>query len=241
MTLELRNVSKRYPGGSVGARSVSLSVAQGEFVALFGPSGSGKTSLLHIAGLLLHPDRGEVMLDGDRIDGLSEGAAARVRRTRLGFVFQTAGLLALLSAEENVDVSLRLLGISGRTARERTQAALASVGMEGRGGHRPEELSGGEQQRVAIARALVHQPGHLFADEPTVELDTATGGAILELLRTVTRSGTAVVMATHDPAAIDYVDRAFFVQDGALHEPERAELNLWLSEGAPIDPGGARG
>ena len=234
MALELVDVTKEYPGGAVGARNVSLVVEPGDFVALFGPSGSGKTSLLHIAGLLLHPDSGEVRLDDTRVDSLSEGAAARVRRTKLGFVFQTAGLLALLSAAENVDVSLRLLGVSGRTARERVDAALASVEMTGRAQHRPDELSGGEQQRVAIARALVHGPGYLFADEPTGELDTSTGAAILTLLRQVARDGTAVIMATHDPAAINFVDRAYFVQDGALHEPSRDELSLWLTQGTTI-------
>ncbi len=235
MALELRSVTKRYPGGAVGAREVSLAVEPGEFVALFGPSGSGKTSLLHMAGLLLEPDDGEVVLDGDRVDKLGEGAAARVRRTRLGFVFQSASLLPLLSAAENVDVSLRLLGVSGRKARERIDAALAAVDMGDRSRHRPEELSGGEQQRVAIARALVHGPSYLFADEPTGELDTATGAAILGLLQRVTRDGTAVIMASHDPAAINFVDRALFVEDGTLHQPTREELALWLNEGARID------
>ncbi len=235
MSLELRGVTKLYPGGAIGAQDVSMAVDPGEFVALFGPSGSGKTSLLHMSGLLLRPDSGEVLLDGERIDKLSEAAAARVRRTQLGFVFQTAGLLPLLSASENVDVSLRLIGISGREARERTAAALASVDMEGRAGHRPDELSGGEQQRVAIARALVHGPSYLFADEPTGELDTSTGAAILDLLRSVARDGTAVIMASHDPAAIHYVDRALFVQDGTLHTPTRQELSLWLTEGAAIE------
>lgn len=235
MALELKSVTKLYPGGAIGAHSVSLTVDPGEFVALFGPSGSGKTSLLHMAGLLLHPDSGELLLDGDRVDGLGESAAARVRRTKLGFVFQSASLLPLLSAAENVDISLRLLGVSGRKARERIDAVLESVGMAGRSGHRPDELSGGEQQRVAIARALVHGPAYLFADEPTGELDTATGAAILELLQQVAHDGTAVIMATHDPAAIEYVDRAFFVQDGTLHQPSRNELSLWLTAGTAID------
>jgi len=234
MALELVAISKLYPGGAVGARDVSFIVEPGQFVALFGPSGSGKTTLLHMAGLLQRPDTGEVRIDGARVDDLSETAAARVRRTRLGFVFQTAGLLPLLSAAENVDVSLRLLGVPWRTARKRVDAALVAVDLAGRAGHRPDELSGGEQQRVAIARALVHEPGYLFADEPTGELDTATGAAILGLLRTVAARGTAVVMATHDPAAINFVDRAYFVEDGALHEPGRDELALWLTEGAAV-------
>jgi putative ABC transport system ATP-binding protein len=232
MAIELVDVTKVYPQGAVGAVDVSLQVERGEYVALFGPSGSGKTSLLQMMGLLLPPDSGEVRIDGERVDRLSEAAAAKLRRTRLGFIFQTAGLLSLLSAEENVDVSLRLLGVGGREGRERVRAALGAVGMEGRARHRPDELSGGEQQRVAIARALVHAPGFIFADEPTGELDTGTGAAVLDLLQGIARAGTAVVMATHDPAALDYVDRAFFVRDGTLHTPDRAELNLWLTEGA---------
>ena len=186
-------------------------------------------------GLLLHPDEGEVVIDGDRVDNLSEAATAGLRRSRLGFIFQSASLLPLLSAAENVDVALRLLGVGGRKARERVRNALDSVDMVDRAAHRPDELSGGEQQRVSIARALVHEPGYLLADEPTGELDTATGAAILEMLQQVARSGTTVVMATHDPAAINYVDRAMFVSDGTLHTPDRNELRLWLTEGTGLN------
>ena len=236
MSLELRNVTKRYPGGAVGAAGVSVTIDPGQLVAFFGPSGSGKTSLLHIAGVLQPPDDGEVFLDGERVDTLEEDAAAVLRRTKLGFVFQTAGLLALLSAEENVDVSLRLIGVGGREGREKVGAALAAVGMEGRLGHRPDELSGGEQQRVAIARALVHGPGYILADEPTGELDTGTGAAVLDLLEGISRNGTAVLIATHDPAALELADRAYFVRDGALHEPDRGELSMWLTEGTTFTP-----
>lgn len=235
MAIELRGVSKQYPNGAIGARDVDLATADGEFVALFGPSGSGKTSLLHMAGLLLSPDEGEVWIDGDRVDHRSESATAMLRRSKLGFVFQSAGLLQLLSAAENVDVSLRLLGVGGRKAKERIASALQAVDMVDRASHRPDELSGGEQQRVSIARALVHEPGYLLADEPTGELDTATGAAILDLLRSVARTGTTVLMATHDPAAINYVDRALFVSDGTLHAPDRSELALWLTDGTSID------
>ena len=231
MSIELRTVSKRYGRGAVGAIDVDLTVAPGEFVALFGPSGSGKTTLLHMMGLLLAPDTGEVHIDGERVDHLGESAGAELRRTRLGFVFQSFGLLPLLSAEENVDVALRLLGKGGRRSRQRVGAALEVVGLTDRSRHRPDELSGGEQQRVALARALVHAPRYLLADEPTGELDTNTGAAILELLRQVADSGTAVVVASHDPAALETVDRALFVRDGRLHAPDADELQLWLAEG----------
>lgn len=232
MAIELRGVTKRYHGGAVGAVDADLVVEPGQFVALFGPSGSGKTSMLHILGLLLPPDEGEVHLDGERVDQLDENGGALVRRTKIGFVFQSFGLLPLLSAEENVEVALRLLGRArGGKARKQVHEALALVGLEGRARHRPDEMSGGEQQRVALARALVHQPRYVLADEPTGELDTGTGAAILQLMRRVAESGTAVIIATHDPAALDAVDRAYFVRDGALHLPDRDELQLWVTEG----------
>jgi putative ABC transport system ATP-binding protein len=235
MAIELRGVSKRYPTGAIGAIDVDLTTEPGEFVALFGPSGSGKTSLLQIAGLLLKPDEGEVLIDGERADNRSEAGTAMLRRSKLGFVFQSASLLPLLSAAENVDVALRLLGVGGRKARDRVNGALEAVAMVDRASHRPDEMSGGEQQRVSIARALVHEPGYLFADEPTGELDTATGASILELLQRVARSGTSVLMASHDPAAINYVDRGLFVVDGVLHAPRRDELALWLTDGTTIN------
>jgi putative ABC transport system ATP-binding protein len=235
MSLELRNVSKRYANGAVGAVDVSVDISPGDFSAFFGPSGSGKTSILHMIGLLQEPDSGEVWIDGGRVDGLSETLAAGIRRTKLGFVFQSSGLLPLLSAYENVDVALRLLGVGGRKARDRVMGALEAVDMVGRAQHRPGEMSGGEQQRVAIARALAHRPRYLLADEPTGELDTATGASILGLLRQVADEGTAVVIATHDPAAIDYVDGAQFVESGRLHLPNRDELTLWLTEGTTIE------
>jgi putative ABC transport system ATP-binding protein len=227
--IELRNVDKRFGRGAVGADHVSLTVEEGEVIALFGPSGSGKTTILHMMGLLLRPDSGEVWLDGDRVDDLPESAAAEIRRRKLGFVFQSFGLIQLLSARENVEVSLRLLGLP--KDRGRVDAALDEVGLSGRAGHRPSEMSGGEQQRVALARAMVHNPRVLFADEPTGELDTNTAAYVLDLFRRASENGTTVVIATHDPLALEAVDRAYFVRDGALHEPDREELQLWLTEG----------
>jgi ABC-type lipoprotein export system ATPase subunit len=237
MGLELRQVSKRYANGAVGAREVDLGVGTGEFVALFGPSGSGKTSQLHMLGLLQRPDSGEVWIDGERVDGLSDGDAAKLRRTKLGFVFQSASLIGLISARENVDVSMRLNGMRGREARAKVEAALAAVGMSERMNHRPDEMSGGEQQRVSIARALVHEPDYLLADEPTGELDVATGTGILTMLREIADAGTTVVMATHDPKAIGFVDTAYFVESGELHLPGRDELGLWLTEGTAFETG----
>jgi putative ABC transport system ATP-binding protein len=229
--LELKNVSKTYGRGAIGADDVSLTVEQGKMIALFGPSGSGKTSILHIMGLLQAPDSGEVWLDGARIDGLPERRAAEVRSRQLGFVFQSFGLLPLLSAQENVAVTLRLLGIGGETARNRISAALMAVDIAHRANHRPGEMSGGEQQRVALARALVHSPKLILADEPTGELDTNTAAYVLELLHGIAEGGGTVVIATHDPIALDVVDTAYFVRDGTLHLPDKDELELWLTEG----------
>jgi len=229
--IELREVSKKYGRGAVGADAVSMTVEPGNIVALFGPSGSGKTTILHMIGLLLKPDSGEVIIEGDRVDNLPESALADVRRNRLGFVFQSFGLIPLLSAEENVEVAMRLLGRGGPTAKAAVTSALERVGIDHRARHRPGEMSGGEQQRVALARALVHGPQVILADEPTGELDTATATYVLDMLRSVARSGTVVVLATHDPLALEFVDEAFFVRDGTLHRPDRGELQLWLTEG----------
>ncbi len=237
MSLELRNVSKAYPNGAVGAVDVDLVVERGSFAALFGPSGSGKTSQLHMIGLLQRPDTGEVVIDGERVDQVSETDAAAIRRTKLGFVFQSASLLNLLSAYENVDVSLRLLGVRGKKASAAVMDALEAVDMRSRADHRPDEMSGGEQQRIAIARALVHEPGYVLADEPTGELDTATGAAILGMFRQIADDGTTVVIATHDPSALECVDEAYFVESGRLHKPKRDELNLWLTEGIAFERG----
>lgn len=231
MSLELRDVSKTYPNGAIGARHVDLGVGVGSFVSLFGPSGSGKTSQLQMLGLLQRPDDGEVWIDGERVDELSDAAAAKIRRSKLGYVFQSASLLRLASAGENVGVSLRLADGRVSGAKELVEAALDRVGMAGRIDHRPDEMSGGEQQRVSIARAMVHEPEYLIADEPTGELDTKTGEGILEMLREIANAGTTVVMATHDPKALKHVDTAYFVESGTLHLPDRDELNLWLVEG----------
>jgi len=229
--LELRNISKRYGRGAIGAEKVSLTVEAGSMVALFGPSGSGKTSILHIMGLLQSADSGEVLLGGERIDGLPEGRAAQVRSRDMGFVFQSFGLLPLLSARENVAVPLRLLGVGGEAARSRVETAMEAVGIAHRAAHRPAEMSGGEQQRVALARALVHAPKLILADEPTGELATSTATYVLELLHKIAEGGGTVVMATHDPLALDIVDTAYFVTDGTLHEPAPEELQLWAREG----------
>jgi putative ABC transport system ATP-binding protein len=194
---------------------VTLSLAQGTFTAIMGPSGSGKSTLLQLAAGLDRPTQGSVRLGELELNGLSERALARLRRERIGFVFQSFNLLGALTAEQNVALPARLAG--KRLRRSVVREVLERVGLEERRGHRPAQLSGGQQQRVAIARALVGEPSVLFADEPTGALDTRSGRAVLALLReTIDESGGTLVMVTHDPSAAAWADRVVFMADGRL-------------------------
>lgn len=220
--LELRKITRRLPSGGRQLTildQVSLRVAPGEFLAVLGPSGSGKSTLLALMAGLDRPTSGEVLLDGEPIHALSEDALARLRRKRLGFVFQSFNLLANLTARENVMFPLELLG-SG-TARQQADELLARVGLAERGHHYPAQLSGGEQQRVALARAFVHQPALLLADEPTGNLDSATGEMVLELLADLQqRRGTTLVLVTHDPAVGVLAQRRIHLLDGRIEREE---------------------
>jgi putative ABC transport system ATP-binding protein len=214
--VELRGVAREYRsrGGKVTALAgVSLGFAAGSFTAVMGPSGSGKSTLLQCAAGLDRPTAGQVLLAGQDLGSLSETQLTRLRRDRIGFVFQTFNLVPSLTAALNVELPLRLAG--RRPSRREVRAALDAVGLADRARHRPAELSGGQQQRVAIARALVTQPELIFADEPTGMLDSASGRAVLGLLRQLadTRQQT-VIMVTHDPAAASYADRVVFLADG---------------------------
>ncbi|MGZ3586360.1 MAG: ABC transporter ATP-binding protein [Candidatus Limnocylindrales bacterium] len=200
-------------------REVDLAVAAGELLALRGRSGSGKTTLLNLLGGLDRPTAGRVVVDGHEISALSDAELVEVRRRTVAFIFQSFGLIPILSAAENVEVPLRLVR-SEATARElRVLDLLEMVGLEGRARHRAHELSGGEQQRVAIARALANQPRLLLADEPTGQLDSETGHRIMLLLRSiVTTQGITAVVATHDPLMLDVADRVVELRDGRLVE-----------------------
>jgi putative ABC transport system ATP-binding protein len=194
---------------------VTLSMAPGTFTAIMGPSGSGKSTLLQIAAGLDRPTQGRVHLDELELNELSERELARLRRERLGFVFQSFNLLGALTAEQNVALPARLAG--RRLRRSAVRDVLRRVGLDDRRGHRPAQLSGGQQQRVAIARALVGEPSVMFADEPTGALDTRAGRAVLALLReTIDESGATLVMVTHDPSAAAWADRVVFMADGRL-------------------------
>ena len=203
---------------------VTLSMAQGTFTAIMGPSGSGKSTLLQLAAGLDRPTQGSVRLGELELNGLNERALARLRRERIGFVFQSFNLLGALTAEQNVALPSRLAG--KRLRRSVVRDVLERVGLDERRGHRPAQLSGGQQQRVAIARALVGEPSVMFADEPTGALDTRSGRAVLALLReTIDESGGTLVMVTHDPSAAAWADRVVFMADGRLagelHAPDR--------------------
>jgi putative ABC transport system ATP-binding protein len=216
----VRKIYKRDAEDLVVLDGISLQVPDGEFVALMGPSGSGKTTLLNLLGGLDEPTAGSVTVDGTRISGLGENESAEVRRRTIAFVFQTFGLIPILSAAENVEVPLRLVGAEPRGRDARVAELLELVGLAERSRHRPHELSGGEQQRVAIARALANRPRLLLADEPTGQLDSETGQRIMLLIRTVVRAeGVTAIVATHDPVMLEVADRVIELLDGELVEP----------------------
>ncbi len=220
--IEARNVSRLFRLGAEdiwAVKDVSLTVKPGEFLALVGRSGSGKTTLLNIIGGLDRPTEGEVYLDGDRIDTMSEGELNQLRRKTLGVIFQSFGLLPLLSAQENVEMPLRIAGFSSRERGKRASEVLDMVGLGRRRDHRPYELSGGEQQRVAIARALATRPRLILADEPTGELDSSTAVAVFRLMRELAASeGITIVTCTHDRLVMEQADRIEELADGRLLE-----------------------
>jgi putative ABC transport system ATP-binding protein len=209
-----------YEGGAEPVRAldgVTLGVPRAQLVAVRGRSGSGKTTLLSLIGGLDRPTEGRVVIDGHPISELGEDELVQFRRRRIGFVFQTMGLLPILSAAENVEVPLRLVGADPSARRARVHELLAMVGLGERMDHRPHELSGGEQQRVAIARALANRPELLLADEPTGQLDSETGRGIVMAMRKLVRDeGITAIMATHDPSLIDLADQVIELRDGRI-------------------------
>ena len=221
-----RGLVKRYRLGEVEVTAlagVDLVIEAGEMVIVAGPSGSGKSTLLHLLGALDEPDAGTIAFAGEDLATLSSRERTRLRRERLGFVFQTFNLLPVLSALENVEYPLWLAKRPRDERRRRAAEALAAVGLGDRLHHRPDQLSGGERQRVAIARALVHRPLAVLADEPTGNLDSANAAAILDLLMDLNRRlGTTLVVATHDPALIARAPRRLLLHDGRIAEDVRA-------------------
>jgi putative ABC transport system ATP-binding protein len=216
------NLSKSYGPARAAVRAVrgvSVSVDPSSLVALAGPSGSGKTTLLNLIGCLDRPDAGEIWIEGRNISTLTAGALNALRRDRLGFVFQTFNLIPVLTAFENVEYPLLLSGASAAGRRDRVGELLEQVGLGGKERRRPNELSGGERQRVAIARALANQPALVLADEPTANLDSANGAAILDLMDDLRdRRGVSFLFASHDARLLDRMDRVVQLTDGAVEE-----------------------
>lgn len=220
VVLEAKNVTKQYQMGTVTVKAldhVNFEVHKGEFVAVMGPSGSGKSTLLHILGGLDEPTLGDVVLVGQPIAGISDDAVTLIRRRKVGFIFQFYNLLPTLTAEENVALPLLIDGQNIANQREKIQKLLNLVGLGERGHHRPDQMSGGQQQRVAIARAFANDPEVVLADEPTGNLDSQSGAAILELLRrSCDELSQTIVMVTHDPRAASYANRVVFLKDGQV-------------------------
>ena len=245
--IEVKGVTRRFKVGSEdvwAVRDISLSVGTGEFLALIGRSGSGKTTLLNLMAGLDRPTEGEISIDGERVDNMSEGQLDKLRRHKLGFIFQSFGLLPLLSARENIELPLRIAGVGYSDRQKKVKRALEFVGLGRRADHRPYELSGGEQQRVAIARALASEPSLILADEPTGELDSATATAVFSLLRDLARAeGITIVTCTHDRLVMELASRVEELADGHLVTGELREVwdRIQQRERSPFSASPAEG
>ncbi len=218
--IQLQHVSKLYEGGETvrALDDVSLTIDDGEFVAVIGQSGSGKSTLMNILGCLDVPTKGRYLLDGRDMSRVSHAAAAAVRSRQIGFIFQGFHLIPSLTAEENVELPLLYRGMGREERRRRVAESLRRVGLAERVRHRPSELSGGQQQRVAIARALAASPPLILADEPTGNLDSASGTEIMRMLHELNRDGHTVVLITHDNAIADAAERRIVIRDGRVVE-----------------------
>ncbi|HET7608097.1 MAG TPA: ABC transporter ATP-binding protein [Gammaproteobacteria bacterium] len=217
--MELSGICREYVVGAETVHAldhVDLTIEDGEYVSIMGPSGSGKSTLLNVLGLLDRPTSGTYRLQGEDVSSLDDNALAAARQRHIGFIFQFFHLIPRLTALENVELPLVLTGAPPRARRERAAAILASVGLEKRLDHRPDQLSGGERQRVAIGRAIVMQPSYLLADEPTGNLDTRSGNEIIQILERLNRDGIALLIVTHDPAVGDRAQRHLKLRDGKI-------------------------
>ena len=227
---KVENVTRTFKIGKLetqALRGVSLSIQNGEFTALVGPSGSGKTTLLQLIGCLDQPSSGSVFVNGKDVSRLNRNQRADMRRGTIGFIFQFFALIPTLTAFENVEMPLLLVGMSSAERRQRVMELLKAVGLEDRAHHRPDQLSGGEQQRVAIARALATKPALILADEPTANLDTPNGKQVMEtMLRLNQETGVTFVFATHDPRVMKYARRVIALRDGIVAQNGEAEKVL---------------
>lgn len=215
--VEIRDLRKIYRMGETQVKAldgVSLEIPKGALVVLIGPSGSGKSTMLYLIGGLDTPTSGSIIVDGKSVESMDENDLARYRRENLGFIFQSFNLVSSMSAEDNVSFPLRFTGVRKKERFERAKGLLTAVGMEDRIGHKPTELSGGQQQRVAISRALINDPDLILADEPTGNLDTSSGLAIMHLLNDLHNQGKTVVVATHDPRMLNFATEVVHLIDG---------------------------
>jgi len=219
---QIENVTRVFKNGKVetqALRGVSFAISNGEFTALVGPSGSGKTTLLQLMGCLDQPTSGRVLINGQDVSRLGRNQRADMRRGTIGFVFQFFALIPTLTADENIEMPLLLNGMGSAERKQRVQELLESVDLAERGGHRPDQLSGGEQQRVSVARALASKPSFVLADEPTANLDTANGEQVMEIMTRLNQeTGVTFVFATHDPRVIKYARRVITLRDGVVVE-----------------------
>ena len=223
--LEVRNLVREYPMGServAALRGVSFDVEAGDYAAIVGPSGCGKSTLLNLLGVIDRPTSGTVSIAGERVDELPDARATEFRLRRIGFVFQRFYLMQALTASENVELPLSEAGMKGRERKARARELLEYVGLGKREGHRPSQLSGGEQQRVAIARALANAPKIVLADEPTGELDARTGAEMIALFARLNADGTTIVVVTHDEDLASAARRVIHMRDGEIVGDERA-------------------
>jgi putative ABC transport system ATP-binding protein len=216
--IELKDISKIYDSGveTRALSGVSLDISRGEFTAIIGPSGSGKSTLMHIIGLLDKPSEGNYLLEKEEVFKLSDEKLALLRNQKLGFVFQTFNLLPRSSALENVMLPLVYSGMKERQRKEKAAKALESVNLGHKLGSRPNQLSGGEQQRVAIARAIINEPEIIMADEPTGNLDSASGGQIMQILQRLNKEGHTVILVTHEKYTAEHAERLISLKDGKL-------------------------
>jgi putative ABC transport system ATP-binding protein len=246
IVVRLENLEKSYRLGKTvveALRGISLNLHEGEFMVVMGPSGSGKTTLLNIIGTLDKPTSGKALIDGEDIGQMNDGQLTKLRRFKIGFVFQFHNLIPVLTALENVQLPLLTAGLGRKASEARANELLGRVGLRERVSHLPDELSGGEQQRVAIARALANQPRIILADEPTGDLDTKTGSEVVEIMHAMAREEkTAVVVVTHDPVIAAQADRLLEMRDGRIvestQEPvSRERHTLRAVEPLPPEPG----
>ena len=225
IVVECVNLRKSYILGEVkveALRGINMQIKRGELIAIMGPSGCGKTTLLNSIGSLDYPTSGTIILEGKDISDATEKELTRIRRKSVGFVFQFYNLLPVLSALENVELPMLIAGVSKEARNKRALELLEKVDLIGRKDHKPDELSGGERQRVAIARSLANNPAILLADEPTGDLDTETGGAVLKLLKEVNKTeNQTLVLVTHDSSIAKQSERIFHIKDGAISSIEK--------------------